>query len=148
MMPALRVIDGQEHSPTGLTSGRCRRSAVMIDVTGRVQEYVLPHLESGTQRSRLLTELIEAGEHGAKSGKGFYSWEGGAAEERIRQRDEALLRILRLRDGDSPPAVDRASFSVHRGEIFGFLGPNGAGKTTTINLLTGLARPDSGSMKW
>jgi ABC-2 type transport system ATP-binding protein len=35
-------------------------------------------------------------------------------------------------------AVDRVSFSVARGEIFGFLGPNGAGKTTTIKMLTGL----------
>jgi ABC-2 type transport system ATP-binding protein len=43
-------------------------------------------------------------------------------------------------------AVDGVSFEVRRGEIFGFLGPNGAGKTTTINLLTGLARPDSGAM--
>ena len=32
-------------------------------------------------------------------------------------------------------AVDGVSFSVKKGEIFGFLGPNGAGKTTTINLL-------------
>jgi ABC-2 type transport system ATP-binding protein len=36
---------------------------------------------------------------------------------------------------------------VGRGELFGFLGPNGAGKTTTINMLTGLARPDSGSIR-
>jgi ABC-2 type transport system ATP-binding protein len=43
-------------------------------------------------------------------------------------------------------AVDRISFDVHKGELFGFLGPNGAGKTTTINLLTGLARPDSGTI--
>jgi ABC-2 type transport system ATP-binding protein len=44
-------------------------------------------------------------------------------------------------------AVDRVSFSVRDGEIFGFLGPNGAGKTTTINVLTGLARLTSGSAR-
>jgi ABC-2 type transport system ATP-binding protein len=44
-------------------------------------------------------------------------------------------------------AVDRISFEVRQGELFGFLGPNGAGKTTTINMLIGLARPDSGSIR-
>ncbi len=44
-------------------------------------------------------------------------------------------------------ALDGATFSVEAGEIFGFLGPNGAGKTTTINVLTGLARPTSGSVR-
>ena len=44
-------------------------------------------------------------------------------------------------------AVAGVSFAVHSGELFGFLGPNGAGKTTTINLLTGLARPDAGSIR-
>ena len=43
-------------------------------------------------------------------------------------------------------AVSGISFGVHQGELFGFLGPNGAGKTTTINMLTGLARPDSGTI--
>ncbi|MDZ7761557.1 MAG: ABC transporter ATP-binding protein [Desulfovermiculus sp.] len=43
-------------------------------------------------------------------------------------------------------AVADITFGVEQGELFGFLGPNGAGKTTTINMLTGLARPDSGSM--
>jgi len=42
-------------------------------------------------------------------------------------------------------AVDRVSFDVHRGEIFGLLGPNGAGKTTTIKMLTTLLIPTSGS---
>jgi ABC-2 type transport system ATP-binding protein len=44
-------------------------------------------------------------------------------------------------------AVSGISFTVQTGELFGFLGPNGAGKTTTINMLTGLARPDAGSIR-
>jgi ABC-2 type transport system ATP-binding protein len=47
--------------------------------------------------------------------------------------------------GDVHAVVD-ASFDVRKGELFGLLGPNGAGKTTTINMLTGLARPDRGSL--
>lgn len=43
-------------------------------------------------------------------------------------------------------AVNDVSFSVARGEIFGFLGPNGAGKTTTIRMLTGILTPDSGKI--
>lgn len=42
-------------------------------------------------------------------------------------------------------AVDRISFEVTAGEIFGFLGPNGAGKTTTIKILCGLLTPSSGA---
>lgn len=41
-------------------------------------------------------------------------------------------------------AVKDISFSVNKGEVFGFLGPNGAGKTTTINILLGLLHPDNG----
>ena len=41
-------------------------------------------------------------------------------------------------------AVDRVSFAVAPGEIFGFLGSNGAGKTTTIKMLTGLLAPSGG----
>jgi len=42
-------------------------------------------------------------------------------------------------------AVDRISFDVRQGEIFGFLGANGAGKSTTIRMLCGLLKPTSGS---
>ncbi len=43
-------------------------------------------------------------------------------------------------------AVNDISFSVKKGEIFGFLGPNGAGKTTTIRTLLGFIKPNSGSL--
>lgn len=42
-------------------------------------------------------------------------------------------------------AVDKLSFSVAEGEIFGFLGPNGAGKSTTIRMLCGVLSPSSGT---
>jgi ABC-2 type transport system ATP-binding protein len=42
-------------------------------------------------------------------------------------------------------AVDDVTFSIEKGEIFGFLGPNGAGKTTTINMLCTLLKPTSGT---
>jgi ABC-2 type transport system ATP-binding protein len=44
-------------------------------------------------------------------------------------------------------ALDRVSFHVERGEVFGFLGPNGAGKTTTLKLLMQLVFPTSGDAK-
>jgi len=44
-------------------------------------------------------------------------------------------------------AVNQISFSVRKGEIFGFLGPNGAGKTTTIKMLTTMLKPTEGSVR-
>jgi ABC-2 type transport system ATP-binding protein len=41
-------------------------------------------------------------------------------------------------------AVDKISFDVRKGEIFGFLGANGAGKTTAMRMLCGLSLPTSG----
>lgn len=54
------------------------------------------------------------------------------------------VRGLTKRFGDFT-AVDRISFDVRRGEIFGFLGANGAGKTTAMRMLCGLSFPTSGS---
>ena len=55
-----------------------------------------------------------------------------------------VVHDLEKRFGDFV-AVNRISFQVARGEIFGFLGPNGAGKSTTIRMLCGILRPSGGS---
>jgi branched-chain amino acid transport system ATP-binding protein len=45
-------------------------------------------------------------------------------------------------------AVESLKFSVSQGEILGIIGPNGAGKTTAINLISGMMRPDSGTVNF
>jgi len=55
---------------------------------------------------------------------------------------EGLLKMF-----DDFVAVDRISFTVQEGEIFGFLGPNGAGKSTTIKMLTTILSPTSGKAR-
>ncbi|MGE5383542.1 MAG: ABC transporter ATP-binding protein [Omnitrophica WOR_2 bacterium] len=62
--------------------------------------------------------------------------------------DEKVITVENLtkKFGDFT-AVDRISFHVNKGEIFGFLGANGAGKTTAMRMLCGLSNPTSGSAK-
>lgn len=49
-----------------------------------------------------------------------------------------------LDGGNHKVAVDKVSFSVQNGEVFGLLGVNGAGKTTTFKMLSGEIKPSSG----
>ncbi len=67
---------------------------------------------------------------------------------RLRMADPTPIAIhardLTRRFGDVL-AVDRVSFEVGYGEIFGFLGPNGSGKSTTMRMLCGLLNPTSGT---
>lgn len=59
-------------------------------------------------------------------------------------RIEDLTKIFPNPDGTEKTAVDKVSFEVCPGEIYGLLGPNGAGKTTTLRMISGLLRPTSG----
>jgi ABC-2 type transport system ATP-binding protein len=55
-----------------------------------------------------------------------------------------IYKTFRGKRGIRVDALKGVSFSIEKGEVFGFLGPNGAGKTTTIKILMGLIRPSSG----
>lgn len=55
-----------------------------------------------------------------------------------------LTKRFPLQGGGTVLAVDRLSFRVGAGEVYGLLGPNGAGKTTTLRMLLGLLQPTSG----
>jgi len=63
------------------------------------------------------------------------------------ETDSPLVVEELTKDYGSVVANDAVSFTVNRGEVFGFLGPNGAGKSTTIRMLLGLLKPTSGSAK-
>jgi ABC-2 type transport system ATP-binding protein len=45
-------------------------------------------------------------------------------------------------------AVNGVSFQISRGVCFGLLGPNGAGKTTTVEMLEGIKKPSSGTIRY
>ncbi|HEX2790434.1 MAG TPA: ATP-binding cassette domain-containing protein [Steroidobacteraceae bacterium] len=64
------------------------------------------------------------------------------------QAGDAVVQVQRLlKKFGAFTAVDRISFEVRRGEIFGLLGPNGAGKTTTFRMLCGLLAPSAGQLR-
>ncbi len=58
-----------------------------------------------------------------------------------------MLRVETIsKNYGSSRVLDRLSFQILSGEVFGLLGPNGAGKTTTINIICNLLNPDEGSV--
>ena len=61
---------------------------------------------------------------------------------------EPVIQVTNLsREFGSLTAVDRVSFSVDRGAIFGLLGPNGSGKSTILRMLLGILPPTSGQAR-
>lgn len=57
-----------------------------------------------------------------------------------------LQNVCKRYGAKAPFAVENLSITLEPGEIFGFIGSNGAGKTTTIKMMTGILRPDQGSI--
>ncbi|MET0385417.1 MAG: ABC transporter ATP-binding protein [Polyangiales bacterium] len=63
------------------------------------------------------------------------------------QSSVSALRVRNLRKTFAQPAVDGLNLDIAAGEFYALLGPNGAGKTTTLRMVTGLLKPDSGSVE-
>jgi ABC-2 type transport system ATP-binding protein len=68
---------------------------------------------------------------------------------KVNVRDSGLINAFKSlfkRKYKEIKAVDNVSFEIKEGEIVGYIGPNGAGKSTTIKMLTGILKPDSGTI--
>lgn len=71
-----------------------------LDVTLSVQSYLLEHLENGIVPSAVLREKVEAGNLGAKTGKGFYDWSPEKTESTTKRRDRLLLKLIKMTDDE------------------------------------------------
>ncbi|HUM41222.1 MAG TPA: ATP-binding cassette domain-containing protein, partial [Nitrospira sp.] len=96
-----------------------------------------PELEDVVVALLLKEQDAQAGASAA-SGHAAHSWNRQPFDGLAVQAKELI------RDFDSFRAVDRVSFDMKQGEIFGLLGANGAGKTTVIKMLTGILPPTGG----
>ncbi|MBS3748329.1 MAG: ATP-binding cassette domain-containing protein [Candidatus Thermoplasmatota archaeon] len=78
--------------------------------------------------------------------KGFFEFSKQKGTKKITDNPMMLSVTSLTKSFNGKKAVNNASFSVHKGEIFGFLGPNGAGKTTSIKAILGLLYPNNGQI--
>jgi 3-hydroxybutyryl-CoA dehydrogenase len=73
----------------------------LMDMTGhdvgyRVQDILFPELSCGQSAPKLMKQMVERGELGLKTGKGFYEWPGEKAVQRMRFRNAGLFSLMRL----------------------------------------------------
>ncbi|MGC8603209.1 MAG: 3-hydroxyacyl-CoA dehydrogenase family protein [Desulfomonilaceae bacterium] len=67
-----------------------------LDLTQEVHKDLLPHLENTAKPLSILVEMVEKGDLGAKTGRGFHEWSKMKLEQVIEERDSFLLRIVQL----------------------------------------------------
>jgi ABC-2 type transport system ATP-binding protein len=131
--PLLHVFTPEQE----VTTAVARIREVLGDLPAERLQFDEPELEDVVV-ALLLQERHEQGEEPVGSGEwspraGIPQFGGPAVEARELVRDFGSFR-----------AVDRVSFEVKQGEIFGLLGANGAGKTTVIKMLNGILLPTGG----
>jgi len=94
-----------------------------------------------------VAQLGPGGEPKGNSTSGPSGHAAGRPGEPILPRMSLVIDSVTKRFA-STVALDRLSFEVPRGQVFGFLGANGAGKTTTMRIALGVLRADSGAIYW
>lgn len=130
-----RVLDAVPEA--GFVRVLLRKSEIRQEVERRLHRTLAPvaaRLEDGV--------IVQS----ASRGGGHYLTMGLKTKDNPSKRPIVAASDLVRRFGDFT-AVDRTSFEVYPGEIFGLLGPNGAGKTTTFKMLCGLLAVTSGELE-
>ena len=117
-------------------------AALQAVLAGARIEAVAPSLEDGFM---VLLDAVVGGER-TTAAPGVADLPAGSVSAAAEPPTVIEVRDVVRRFGDFT-AVDRTTFSVRRGEIFGLLGPNGAGKTTTFRMLCGLLPASSGFLR-
>ena len=83
----------------GMRLGICAPVEVMdmggLDLTYNIHKYLFPHLENSTTPSRLLTDNIEKGNLGFKTGKGLMTWSSEEVEKANKDLTEGLIKVAR-----------------------------------------------------
>ncbi len=71
------------------------RDLAGLDVDCKVADTILPELDSSTQANRLLKDMVDRGDYGTKTGKGFFSYTPKSIAEIIRERDRRFIHLLK-----------------------------------------------------
>ncbi|MBU2536548.1 MAG: 3-hydroxyacyl-CoA dehydrogenase family protein [Chloroflexota bacterium] len=71
------------------------RDLAGLDVDCKVADTILPELDSSTQANRLLRDMVDRGDYGVKTGKGFFSYTPESIAEIIRERDRRFIHLLK-----------------------------------------------------
>lgn len=139
--------------PMGVLRARPRKSRTGVEEAIAGQEYApLVALKAEPVAVGAGAGDLAAALQGAHLAAGPKVAGGGAGPDVActpRATGQVLLSVKGLsKNFGGIVAVDDVSFDVHEGEILGVIGPNGAGKTTLFNLITGIYKPDRGTVTY